>query len=149
MESKEPIRILHIQPGKYPEEKTIPHTLESLQAQVGGLIETVYPWPDRSVCLVCNDEGKLLQLPLNRVVPELDDAIAGNFFLCGLCDTEDGGDFCSLSPEDIKEFESRFHDPQLFRPTPLGIVVRSCTPAQYDRIMGHQRTEPIVPGEER
>ena len=92
---------------------------------------------------------KLLQLPLNRVVPELDDAIAGNFFLCGLCDTEDGGDFCSLSPEDMKEFESRFYDPQLFRPTPLGIVVRSCTPAQYDRIMGHQRTEPIVPGEER
>ena len=37
-----------------PEEKTIPYALESLQAQVGGLIEAVYPWLDHSVRLVCN-----------------------------------------------------------------------------------------------
>lgn len=91
--------VLLVQPGKHPVEITIPHTLKELQKQVGGTIEIVYPWPDRSVGLVCHDEGKLLGLPLNRALPEIGDAIAGDFLLCGLCDTEDGGSLCSLPPE--------------------------------------------------
>ena len=79
---KEQMTILFVQPGKRPVEKTIPHTLQDLQAQVGGTIEIVYPWPDRRVGLVCNDEGKLEGLPLNRAIPEIEDAIAGDFFLC-------------------------------------------------------------------
>lgn len=39
------------------------------------------------------------RLPLNRALPEIGDAIAGDFLLCGLCDTEDGGSLCSLPPE--------------------------------------------------
>ena len=78
--------VLLVQPGKHPVEITIPHTLKELQKQVGGTIEIVYPWPDRSVGLVCHDEGKLLGLPLNRALPEIGDAIAGDFLLCGLCD---------------------------------------------------------------
>lgn len=62
--------VLLVQPGKHPVEITIPHTLKELQKQVGGTIEIVYPWPDRSVGLVCHDEGKLLGLPLNRALPE-------------------------------------------------------------------------------
>ena len=60
--------VLLVQPGKHPVEITIPHTLKELQKQVGGTIEIVYPWPDRSVGLVCHDEGKLLGLPLNRAL---------------------------------------------------------------------------------
>lgn len=67
--------VLLVQPGKHPVEITIPHTLKELQKQVGGTIEIVYPWPDRSVGLVCHDEGKLLGLPLNRALPEIGDAI--------------------------------------------------------------------------
>lgn len=93
--------VLLVQPGKHPVEITIPHTLKELQKQVGGTIEIVYPWPDRSVGLVCHDEGKLLGLPLNRALPEIGDAIAGDFLLCGLCDTEDGGSLCSLPPEQM------------------------------------------------
>lgn len=139
---QESLTILLVRPGMYPEIKTIPHTLDSLQQQVGGLIEAVYPWPDRRICLVCNDEGKLMSLPLNRVIPEIDDAIAGDFFLCGLRDTDEGGDFCSLSEKEIKEFEEKYHSPELFRQSPLGIHVRRCTPEQYDRAMGIHRTEP-------
>lgn len=40
--------VLLVQPGKHPVEITIPHTLKELQKQVGGTIEIVYPWPDRS-----------------------------------------------------------------------------------------------------
>ena len=93
--------VLLVQPGKYPVEITMEDTLQELQKQVGGTIEIVYPWPDRSVGLVCHDEGKLLGLPLNRALPEIGDAIAGNFLLCGLCDTEDGGSLCSLAPDQM------------------------------------------------
>lgn len=106
--------VLLVQPGKHPVEITIPHTLKELQKQVGGTIEIVYPWPDRSVGLVCHDEGKLLGLPLNRALPEIGDAIAGDFLLCGLCDTEDGGSLCSLPPEQMSYMKQHFREPHFF-----------------------------------
>lgn len=46
------IRILYVQPGKYPEERVIEHTLAAMQTLVGGDIEAVYPWEDNAgVCL--------------------------------------------------------------------------------------------------
>lgn len=51
--SEKEIRVLYVQPGKYPEERTIPNTLKALQELVGGDIECCYPWRDRA-CVVCN-----------------------------------------------------------------------------------------------
>ena len=61
------ITILKIAPGHKPERVTIPHTLEAMQEIVGGLIQAIYPYDD-PVALVCNEEGKLLGLDLNRAV---------------------------------------------------------------------------------
>ena len=64
--SKEPeITVLKVEPGKEPEEVTIPNTLEAMQEMVGGFIEIVYL---DDVCLVCNEEGKLMGLEGNRRV---------------------------------------------------------------------------------
>lgn len=57
-----------------------------MQAVVGGLIQAVYPF-EEAVALVCNDDGKLLGLPLNRALREPEtgriyDVVAGVFFLC-------------------------------------------------------------------
>lgn len=43
MANENKIRILHVQPGKYPEERVIEHTLAAMQTLVGGDIEAVYP----------------------------------------------------------------------------------------------------------
>lgn len=59
------LRVLVVEPERTPYVKEIPHTLEALQQEVGGLIEVIYPYADL-VGLVCNEEGKLLGLPLNR-----------------------------------------------------------------------------------
>ncbi len=40
---------------------------ETLQAAVGGDIQAVYPYED-PVALICNEEGKLMGLPLNRAL---------------------------------------------------------------------------------
>ena len=64
--SENEIRVLYVQPGKYPEERTIPNTLRALQELVGGDIECCRPWRD-SVCVICNDSGKIDGLPPNRL----------------------------------------------------------------------------------
>ena len=80
MKEHDKIRVLYVQPGKYPEERWVRDELADLQQLVGGLIECVYPWQDDLACLVCNDEGLILSMPLNRRVPDYD-IIAGPFFV--------------------------------------------------------------------
>ena len=70
--SENEIRVLYVQPGKYPEERTIPNTLRALQELVGGDIECCRPWRD-SVCVICNDSGKIDGLPPNRLYGHADD----------------------------------------------------------------------------
>ena len=102
------MKVLIVEPGKYPREATIEHTLEAEQAVVGGTIEAVYPWRD-SACIVCNDNGIAENLPLNRMLGDYD-IIHGTFFICGL--TRD--DFTDLTPQQMKHYEEMYHDPQLF-----------------------------------
>lgn len=49
------MKVLRIQPKKYPEVIEIDGSLESLQKEVAGLIQAVYPWDD-PVALICNEE---------------------------------------------------------------------------------------------
>ena len=100
--------ILIVEPEKTPRLASISGDLESLQKVVGGYIEAVYPYNDL-VALVCNEEGKLIGLPLNRKIED-HDIIAGTFMICGL--GED--DFCSLSPELAEKYKKKFAEPEMF-----------------------------------
>ena len=75
--SENEIRVLYVQPGKYPEERIIPNTLRASQKLVGGNIECCYPWKD-NVCVVCNDSGKIDELPPNRIYRDTN-FLAGSF----------------------------------------------------------------------
>lgn len=48
-----------------PCETEINSGLEALQKAVGGHIQAVYPYED-PVAIVCNEEGKIMGMPLNR-----------------------------------------------------------------------------------
>lgn len=100
--------ILIIEPEKAPFKATISGELKSLQNVVGGHIEAIYPYDD-PVALVCNEEGKLIGLPLNRKIEDYD-IIAGTFFICGLGDE----DFSSLSPELLDKYQKKFANPEIF-----------------------------------
>ena len=91
--------VLVVEPMKRPYAKTIPNTLEAMQKLVGGHIEAVYPFDD-PVAIVCNEEGKLLGLPPNRLLRYED----GTFFLAGV----DEEDFKSLSPELMKKYDAMY-----------------------------------------
>ena len=78
------MRILKIEPERKPERADIPDTLEAMQEVVDGYIQAVYPF-EEPVALICNEEGKLNDLPLNRTLWDEDgtlyDIISGTFFL--------------------------------------------------------------------
>ena len=103
--SHKTIKVLIVKPGQAPYAAEIPSALESLQHQVGGLIQVLY-LPDAAI--ICNDEGKLIGLPLNRPLFDEDrniyDVIAGTFLVVGL--TED--DFGSLTDEQIQRYTDMF-----------------------------------------
>lgn len=63
--------ILVVEPDKVPYPKEINGTLEEMQQIVGGYIQAMFPFPDE-VALICNEEGKIQRLPLNRPLKDED-----------------------------------------------------------------------------
>ena len=94
------IRILIVEPNKEPRQAKIEHTLHDLQSIVGGLIE--YVELEYNVDLICNEEGKIDNLELNRSITN--DIIAGTFIVAG----QHYGDTISLSRKQIKKYKKRF-----------------------------------------
>lgn len=110
---KKTITVLLVEPEQIPREVTVEHTLDNLQELVGGMIEAVYPYED-PVALICNDEGKLNGMALNRALDDengkMYDILAGSFFICGLGE----GNFTSLPKDLMEKFNEKFHAPEQF-----------------------------------
>lgn len=123
------MRILVVEPEYKPEVREINDSLKEMQGIVGGLIQPIYL--DDSVVLICNDEGKLMNLPANRGLRDengqMCDIIFGTFFLCGA--PADSDHFTSLTPEQIERYRERFYTPEMFWGMDGHIV---CLPIEVD-----------------
>lgn len=91
------MKIIIVEPDKEPIVKEIENTLKAKQEIVGGWIQSV-SLPEDDIVLICNEEGKIIGLPYNRIFCDsatggVLDAIAGTFFLCS-------------APADSEDFES-------------------------------------------
>lgn len=107
------MNVLVVEPMKKPYMKDIDSGLHSLQHEVGGYIEAIYPYEDL-VGLVCNEEGKMEGLPLNRAIysksGEMFDIIAGTFLIVGL-----SKDIFSELPDELAEkYAKLFESPEMF-----------------------------------
>ena len=98
------LKCLLVKPDELPQEIEIDNTLEAKQKIVGGYIECVYLPNDDSVVLICNEEGKINGMKLNRDIGH--DIIAGPFLILG--DDYENGDFKSLSENQILRYKMRF-----------------------------------------
>lgn len=107
------MKVLVVEPMQEPYVKEIDAGLKSLQKEVGGNIQAVYPFEEEAA-VICNDEGKLNGMELNRALRDdngrIYDIIAGPFLICGL----DGGNFGSLPDELINKFSEQFKQPEMF-----------------------------------
>lgn len=98
------IRVMVIEPGNETEEKEIDNTLEELQKIVGGYIEVI-PLQNEigsNLNIVCNEEGKLIGLPLNRALDS--DILCGTFVVV----KSDEDNFVSLTDDEVKYIKERF-----------------------------------------
>ena len=104
------MKVLVIEPMKEPYIKVIDGKLETMQSIVGGLIQAIYPFDHPEIALICNEEGKLTKLRLNRALFDKDgnivDIVAGTFFLCSA--PADSENFESLNDEQIETYKKRF-----------------------------------------
>ena len=105
------MKILLIEPGKNPVITAIDGSLASMQHVVGGLIQLIYPFPDDpDIGLVCNEEGKILDLPPSRTLIDdkfnVIDVIAGSFFLCGAPALSENLE--SLPEDKLSEYQAVF-----------------------------------------
>ena len=111
------IKVLVCEPGKIPYVKTIKNDWQDMSQIVGGFIEFVRIYPGAQVSIVCNDEGMIRGMPLNREIflrcpvtckatckPRYYVSIYGPFFLVGT----DGPDTISLTSEEIEQFSDDF-----------------------------------------
>ena len=109
------ISVLLVQPGKYPEIVEIDDTLESMQKTVGGDIEEYMPFED-DVAIICNEEGKIRGLPLNRAVYDQDremvDIVAGDFFIAYA--PVESEKFLSLPKDMAEKYSAKFKYPEHF-----------------------------------
>ena len=116
------IQVVLVEPGKEAIITEIDRALENMQKIVGGYIERFTL--DDEVCIICNVEGKLEGLPLNRAIfyeGELIEIIAGTFFICA--DPWDSEHFEGLTDEQAKEYAETFKAPEWFIRTARGIAV--------------------------
>lgn len=122
------MKVLVVEPQKPCRVQEI-ESLPDMQQLVGGDIEAVYPFQE-PVALVCNSEGKLLGLPMNRPLLDKDylpyDIIRGTFFVAGLGQEE----FISLTDEQIQRYKSLYDNMQI-------LPVRTAA-GEQGRIVGDQ-----------
>ena len=109
------MQVVVVEPKKKPMVQDISPDLESMQKIVGDPIQAIYPF-EEPVALICNEEGKLLNLPLNRALRDDEgtvyDIISGTFFLCAA--PPDSDRFAGLTDQQVKTYMERFAMPEMF-----------------------------------
>ena len=123
------MRVLVVEPEHKPGVRDIDDSLKAMQKIVGGLIQPIYL--DDSVALICNDEGKLMNLTANRGLRDKNgqiyDIVFGTFFLCGA--HADSDSFASLTSEQIERYQKQFYTPEMFWGMDGHII---CLPLEVD-----------------
>ncbi len=133
IEPKEKISVVLVEPGKYPKLVEIEDTLEAMQETVDGYIEEYMPFDDE-VAIVCNEEGKVNGLPLNRAVygkdKEILDIIVGKFFIAYA--PAEAENFQNMPEELANKYLENFKYPERFYHTENGIEAKAYKPVSKD-----------------
>ena len=109
------IKVLKVAPKMPPEIVTLDNNLRALQEAVSigadyvGLIEIIDL--DDKACILCNEEGKLIQLEPNRRF--YDDVLCGVFYVTG---QDKQGNLTSLSDAQIKHYTDVYAIPENISP---------------------------------
>lgn len=104
------IRVLYVEPFKKPVEMVIKNNLSEKRKLVKGNIEYSYLTNDYDVALICNEEGKINGMPINRDIGH--DIIFGPFILVG---DNGSGEDRSLLEKQIERYKKQFDDMSIYK----------------------------------
>lgn len=142
MEKETKIKVLLVEPNNYPKVIEIEDTLEAKQQIVGGYIEMIMPYQD-DVAIICNEEGKISGLPLNRSIKdengEIVDVIAGTFFVCYA--PADSENFHSLPDELIDKYAELYKMPCQYYKDMTGKIIETHLPPTQFIILQYNNSE--------
>ena len=111
------IQVVVVEPSKEPYKRTIPNTLEAMQAIVGGYYQHITidnTETGASIGVVVNEEGKLHNLPYNRRILSyrgVIDILVGTFFITAL---NLAGEHVSLSDAQAAQYIKRFRSTEVY-----------------------------------
>ena len=141
------LRVLLLKPGEQAEIAEIEDNLESMQRLVEGNIEEYMPFEDASdlrvgdCAIVCNEEGKMLGMELNRGIFDqngrLQEIIAGPFFICYA--PVESERFLSMPPDLEEKMRKKFEFPEQFYVTENGIRSKKFHPMKHERKQSMER----------
>jgi len=110
------IKVVLIRPMEEAKIVEIDSGLKSMQETVGGLIECIQPFEETDIAIICNEEGKINGLDLNRSLKDEDgkivDIIAGDFFICAARSDEEN--FAGLTEKEAQKYCEKFKSPEMF-----------------------------------
>lgn len=110
---KDGLVVLAVKPMEKPYIATIPKDSKSLQKEVVGNIEVLYPF-ENPTAIVLNREGKLNGMPPNRGIydgrGQICDIIAGTFLVTGMAEN----DFGSLDEKLAEKYRKMFRMSEMF-----------------------------------
>lgn len=101
------IKVVVIEVGKAAAVKTVKNELEALQSLVGGYVEETYPLEDESICVLCDEEGRLKGKSLSAIVNRT--TFCGTIVFMGVDDEE--GEWTSLTEEQIDKLLKEYNKP--------------------------------------
>lgn len=114
MPKEKVIEGLIIEPNQFPRKLRIENELSAFQKGVKGYIECI-DLPNGAT-IICNEEGKINDEPLNRILyderGEIIDIVAGNMLIVGF-DAEEG-EFTSITEKQAEEATEEFMQPDMF-----------------------------------
>lgn len=132
-EERDMIKVILCRVDEKAEIVEIEDNLEAMQDAVGGLIQEYMPWDDE-VAIICNEEGKLMGLPLNRGVRDeqghLLDVMAGDFFICYA--PLESERFLSMPKDLEKKYKEMFDLPEMFMMEENGLKTIKYNPESRD-----------------
>ena len=133
MRERTTIDVILVEPMKKPRMIRMEDSLEAMQKVVKGTIEEYMPFTDE-VAIICNDEGKMRGMELNRAIYDEEgrmmDVIAGPFFIAYA--PIESENFLSL-PEHLQEkYMEKFKNPEMFVMSANGIQAIKVPPRRDD-----------------
>ena len=143
----EKLRVILCKPDETAKVVEIVDELESMQGLVRGYILEYMPFHSEidprydDVAIICNEEGKMDGLPLNRGITDenghLQDIIAGDFFICYA--PIESERFLSMPPELEEKYLEKFKLPEMFFRTKDGIRAEKYVPRQQESMRDYTR----------